>query len=218
MNLMVEKVVSKGYQANIHAIGDAANRQVLDALGYAQQLYSREDQRNRIEHAQIVALEDIVRFKDLDIIASMQPTHATSDKNMAEDRVGPQRIKGAYAWQSFLRQGTVVASGSDFPVESANPFLGFYASITRKDIQGNPLSGWYSNEAMDRVQTLKSFTIDAAFAGFQEDVLGSLEPGKWADFIIIDQDIMMAPDSMLWQTKVLQTWLAGEKVFDLTSE
>ena len=218
MNLMVEKVVSKGYQANIHAIGDAANRQVLDALGYAQQLYPREDQRNRIEHAQIVALEDIVRFKDLDIIASMQPTHATSDKNMAEDRVGPQRIKGAYAWQSFLRQGTVVASGSDFPVESANPFLGFYASITRKDIQGNPLSGWYSNEAMDRVQTLKSFTIDAAFAGFQEDVLGSLEPGKWADFIIIDQDIMMVPDSMLWQTKVLQTWVAGEKVFDLSSE
>lgn len=218
MNLMVEKVVSKGYQANIHAIGDAANRQVLDALGYAQQLYPREDQRNRIEHAQIVALEDIVRFKDLDIIASMQPTHATSDKNMAEDRVGPQRIKGAYAWQSFLRQGTVVASGSDFPVESANPFLGFYASITRKDIQGNPLSGWYSNEAMDRVQTLKSFTIDAAFAGFQEDVLGSLEPGKWADFIIIDQDIMMVPDSMLWQTKVLETWVAGEKVFDLSSE
>ena len=218
MNLMVEKVVSKGYQANIHAIGDAANRQVLDALGYAQQLYPREDQRNRIEHAQIVALEDVVRFKDLDIIASMQPTHATSDKNMAEDRVGPQRIKGAYAWQSFLRQGTVVASGSDFPVESANPFLGFYASITRKDIQGNPLSGWYSNEAMDRVQTLKSFTIDAAFAGFQEDVLGSLEPGKWADFIIIDQDIMMVPDSMLWQTKVLQTWVAGEKVFDLSLE
>lgn len=218
MNLMVEKVVSKGYQASIHAIGDAANRQVLDALGYAQQLYPREDQRNRIEHAQIVALEDIVRFKDLDIIASMQPTHATSDKNMAEDRVGPQRIKGAYAWQSFLRQGTVVASGSDFPVESANPFLGFYASITRKDIQGNPLSGWYSNEAMDRVQTLKSFTIDAAFAGFQEDVLGSLEPGKWADFIIIDQDIMMVPDSMLWQTKVLETWVAGEKVFDLSSE
>ena len=218
MNLMVEKVVSKGYQANIHAIGDAANRQVLDAIGYAQQLYPREDQRNRIEHAQIVALEDIVRFKDLDIIASMQPTHATSDKNMAEDRVGSQRIKGAYAWQSFLRQGTVVASGSDFPVESANPFLGFYASITRKDIQGNPLSGWYSNEAMDRVQTLKSFTIDAAFAGFQEDAIGSLEPGKWADFIIIDQDIMMAPDSMLWQTKVLQTWVAGEKVFDLSSE
>lgn len=218
MNAMAEKVVAKGYQANIHAIGDAANRQVIDALGYAQELHSREDQRNRIEHAQIVALEDIGRFKELDLIASMQPTHATSDKNMAEDRVGSQRIKGAYAWQSFLAQGTIVASGSDFPVESANPFLGIYASITRKDIQGNPLNGWYPEEAMDRVQTLKSFTIDAAYAGFQEDVLGSLEPGKWADFIIVDQDIVTAPDSMLWQTKVLETWVAGKKVFDRSTE
>ena len=148
----------------------------------------------------------------------MQPTHATSDKNMAEDRVGSQRIKGAYAWQSFLAQGTIVASGSDFPVESANPFLGIYASITRKDVQGNPLNGWYPEEAMDRVQTLKSFTLDAAYAGFQEGVLGSLEAGKWADFIIIDQDIMTAPDSMLWQTKVLQTWVAGKNVFDRSTE
>jgi len=218
MNAMAEKVVAKGYQANIHAIGDAANRQVIDALGYAQELHPREDQRNRIEHAQIVALEDIGRFKELDLIASMQPTHATSDKNMAEDRVGSQRIKGAYAWQSFLAQGTIVASGSDFPVESANPFLGIYASITRKDIQGSPLNGWYPEEAMDRVQTLKSFTIDAAYAGFQEGLLGSLESGKWADFIIIDQDIVTAPDSMLWQTKVLETWVAGKKVFDRSTE
>lgn len=218
MNAMAEKVVAKGYQANIHAIGDAANRQVIDALGYAQELHPRKDQRNRIEHAQIVALEDIGRFKELDLIASMQPTHATSDKNMAEDRVGSQRIKGAYAWQSFLAQGTIVASGSDFPVESANPFLGIYASITRKDIQGSPLNGWYAEEAMDRVQTLKSFTIDAAYAGFQEDVLGSLEPGKWADFIIIDQDIVTAPDSTLWQTKVLETWVAGKKVFDRSTD
>ena len=218
MNAMAEKVVSKGYQANIHAIGDAANRQVINALGYAQELNPREDQRNRIEHAQIVALEDIGRFKELSLIASMQPTHATSDKNMAEDRVGSQRIKGAYAWQSFLQQGTIVASGSDFPVESANPFLGIYASITRKDVQGNPLNAWYPEEAMDRVQTLKSFTLDAAYAGFQEDVLGSLEPGKWADFIIVDQDIMMEPESMLWQTKVLQTWVAGKKVFDRSTD
>ena len=218
MNAMAEKVVAKGYQANIHAIGDAANRQVIDALGYAQELHPREDQRNRIEHAQIVALEDIGRFKELDLIASMQPTHATSDKNMAENRVGSQRIKGAYAWQSFLAQGTIVASGSDFPVESANPFLGIYASITRKDIQGSPLNGWYPEEAMDRVQTLKSFTIDAAYAGFQEGVLGSLESGKWADFIIIDKDIVTAPDSMLWQTKVLETWVAGKKVFDRSTE
>lgn len=213
MNAMAEKVVSKGYQANIHAIGDAANRQVLDALAYAQEQHPNPDQRNRVEHAQIIELQDIPRFKELNIIASMQPTHATSDKNMAEDRVGSERIKGAYAWQTLLGQGTVVASGSDFPVESANPFLGLYAAITRKDIEGNPLGGWYANEAMTREQTLRSFTLDAAYAGFQEDVLGSLEEGKWADFIIIDRDIMRVEDSEIWQTEVLQTWVAGEPVF-----
>jgi len=213
MNAMAEKVVSKGFQANIHAIGDAANRQVLDALAYAQEQHPNPDQRNRVEHAQIIELHDIPRFKELNIIASMQPTHATSDKNMAEDRVGSERIKGAYAWQTLLGQGTVVASGSDFPVESANPFLGLYAAITRKDIEGNPLGGWYANEAMTREQTLRSFTLDAAYAGFQEDVLGSLEEGKWADFIIIDRDIMRVEDSEIWQTEVLQTWVAGEPVF-----
>ncbi len=213
MNAMAEKVVSKGFQANIHAIGDAANRQVLDALAYAQEQHPNPDQRNRVEHAQIIELQDIPRFKELNIIASMQPTHATSDKNMAEDRVGSERIKGAYAWQTLLGQGTVVASGSDFPVESANPFLGLYAAITRKDIEGNPLGGWYANEAMTREQTLRSFTLDAAYAGFQEDVLGSLEKGKWADFIIIDRDIMRVEDSEIWQTEVLQTWVAGEPVF-----
>ncbi|MEL0010625.1 MAG: amidohydrolase family protein [Bacteroidota bacterium] len=213
LNAMAEKVVSKGFQANIHAIGDAANRQVLDALAYAQEQHPNPDQRNRVEHAQIIELQDLPRFKELNIIASMQPTHATSDKNMAEDRVGSERIKGAYAWQTLLGQGTVVASGSDFPVESANPFLGLYAAITRKDIEGNPLGGWYANEAMTREQTLRSFTLDAAFAGFQEDVLGSLEEGKWADFIIIDRDIMRVEDSEIWQTEVLQTWVAGEPVF-----
>ena len=217
MNAMAEKVVGKGFQANIHAIGDAANRQVLDALAYAQQQHPSSDQRNRVEHAQIIEWDDIPRFKDLDIIASMQPTHATSDKNMAEDRVGSDRIKGAYAWQTLLGQGTVVASGSDFPVESANPFLGIYAAITRKDIQGNPLGGWYANEAMTREQTLRSFTLDAAYAGFQEDILGSLETGKWADFIIIDRDLMTVEDSQLWQTKVLQTWVAGKQVFSSES-
>lgn len=217
MNAMAEKVVGKGFQANIHAIGDAANRQVLDALAYAQQQHPGPDQRNRVEHAQIIEWDDIPRFKDLDIIASMQPTHATSDKNMAEDRVGSDRIKGAYAWQTLLGQGTVVASGSDFPVESANPFLGIYAAITRKDIQGNPLGGWYANEAMTREQTLRSFTLDAAYAGFQEDILGSLEAGKWADFIIIDRDLMTVEDSQLWQTKVLQTWVAGKQVFSSES-
>jgi hypothetical protein len=215
MNAAVSKVVGKGYQANIHAIGDAGNRQVLDALEYAQNEHGDQGLRNRVEHAQIVALEDIPRFKELDIIASMQPTHATSDKNMAEDRVGPQRIKGGYAWQTFLDQGTVVAAGSDFPVEHSNPFFGLYSAVTRMDHEGNPDGGWYPNESMSREQALKAFTIDAAYAGHQEEVLGSIEPGKWADFILIDTDYFNAPASKLWDIKVLETWVAGKKVYEL---
>lgn len=213
MNSMASKVIGKGYQANIHAIGDMGNRQVLDAFDFARNEHGEQGLRNRIEHAQIVSLEDIPRFLELNIIASMQPTHATSDKNMAEDRVGPQRIKGGYAWQTFLNQGTIVAAGSDFPVEHSNPFFGLYSAVTRMDHDGNPEEGWYSNEALTREQALKAFTLDAAYAGHQEKVLGSLEPGKWADFIIIDQDFFEAPASELWKIKVLETWVAGKKVF-----
>lgn len=213
MNQMASKVIRKGFQANIHAIGDAGNRQVLDALEFAQNESQTYDLRNRVEHAQIVALEDIPRFKELDIIASMQPTHATSDKNMAEDRVGPQRIKGGYAWQTFLDQGTVVAAGSDFPVEHSNPFFGLYSAVTRMDHNGNPEGGWYPEEALSREEALKAFTVDAAFAAHQEEVLGSLEPGKWADFIIMEEDYFEIPASEIWQIKVLETWVAGKRVF-----
>ncbi len=184
MDAAVSKVVGKGFQANIHAIGDAGNRQVLDALEKAQNEHGDQGLRNRVEHAQIVSLTDIPRFKELDIIASMQPTHATSDKNMAEDRVGPQRIKGGYAWKTFLEQGTVVAAGSDFPVEHSNPFFGLYSAVTRMDHSGNPEGGWYPNESLTRQEALRAFTIDAAYAAHQEDVLGSVEAGKWADFIL----------------------------------
>ena len=214
MDVAVSKVVGKGYQANIHAIGDAGNRQVLDALEKAQNEHGDQGLRNRVEHAQIVALEDIPRFKELDIIASMQPTHATSDKNMAENRVGPQRIKGGYAWKTFLDQGTVVAAGSDFPVEHSNPFFGLYSAVTRMDHEGNPDGGWYPNEAMSRTEALRAFTIDAAYAGHQEDILGSIESGKWSDFILIDTDYFKAPASELWKIEVLETWVAGEKVYD----
>ncbi|MFY0683936.1 MAG: amidohydrolase [Balneola sp.] len=214
MDAAVSKVVGKGFQANIHAIGDAGNRQVLDALEKAQNEHGDQGLRNRVEHAQIVSLEDIPRFKELDIIASMQPTHATSDKNMAEDRVGSQRIKGAYAWKTFLEQGTVVASGSDFPVEHSNPFFGLYSAVTRMDHDGNPDGGWYPSESLSRQEALRSFTLDAAYAGHQEDVLGSIESGKWADFILIDTDYFEAPASDLWEIKVLQTWVAGKKVYD----
>lgn len=210
----VSKVIGKGFQANIHAIGDAANRQVLDALEKAQNKYGDQGLRNRIEHAQIVSLKDIPRFKELGIIASMQPTHATSDKNMAEDRVGPQRIKGGYAWKTFLDQGTVVAAGSDFPVEHSNPFFGLYSAVTRMDHEGNPEEGWYPEESLTRKEALRAFTLDAAYAAHQEEVLGSIESGKWADFILIDTDYFEAPASELWKIKVLETWVAGKKVYD----
>lgn len=213
MNTMVAKVIAKGFQANVHAIGDAGNRQVLDSFQYAIDQHGDNGLRNRVEHAQIVEMGDIPRFKELNIIASMQPTHATSDKNMAEDRVGPQRIKGGYAWQTFLNQGTIVASGSDFPVEHSNPFFGLYSAVTRMGHDGEPEDGWYSNEALTREQALRSFTLDAAYAGHQEQVLGSLETGKWADFIVIDQDYFEAPASELWKIQVLETWVAGERVF-----
>ncbi len=213
MNEMILKVTEKGFQANVHAIGDRGNRQVLDAFEYAQSKTGDKGLRNRVEHAQIVALEDIPRFKELDIIASMQPTHATSDKNMAEDRVGSQRIKGGYAWQTFLNQGTVVAAGSDFPVEHSNPFYGLYSSVTRMGQDGEPEGGWYPNEALTREQALRAFTVDAAYAAHQEKVIGSIEPGKWADFILINEDYFEIEESEIWKIKVLETWVAGNRVF-----
>ncbi|HBZ39123.1 MAG TPA: amidohydrolase [Balneola sp.] len=213
MDASVSKVVGKGFQANIHAIGDAGNRQVLDALEKAQNEHGDQGLRNRVEHAQIVSLTDIPRFKELDIIASMQPTHATSDKNMAEDRVGPQRIKGGYAWKTFLEQGTVVAAGSDFPVEHSNPFFGLYSAVTRMDHSGNPEGGWYPNESLTRQEALRAFTIDAAYAAHQEDVLGSVEAGKWADFILLDENYFEIPASEIWKIKVHETWVAGKKVY-----
>jgi predicted amidohydrolase YtcJ len=214
LNAMLLKGASAGFQMNIHAIGDAANRQVLDGFGYINnELENQSALRHRVEHAQVVNLDDIPRFVDLDLIASMQPTHATSDMNMAEDRVGPDRIRGAYAWQTFLDQGTVIAAGSDFPVEDVNPFYGLYSAVTRQDHEGMPPGGWYSEQRMSRIETLRAFTIDAAFAAHQEDVLGTLEPGKWADFILIDRDFFEADASEIWQTEVNETWVAGERVY-----
>jgi len=157
------------------------------------------------------------RFKTLGLVASMQPTHATSDMNMAEDRVGKERIKGAYAWKTLLTQGTIIAGGSDFPVESANPFFGLHAAVTRTDHEGKPIKGWHPEEAMTLTQAFRAFTLDAAYAQHQEKVIGSLEPGKWADFILVDQDPFKIAPADLWKTKVLETWLAGEQVFSQTS-
>ncbi len=212
VNAKVKKANDMGFQVGIHAIGDFGNRQSLDAFDAAQG-GKASPLRNRVEHAQIITLQDIPRFAELGVIASMQATHATSDMNMAEDRIGAERLKGAYAWRKLLDSGAVVANGSDFPVEMANPMLGLYASVSRKDRAGLPEGGWHAEEGMTREEALHSFTLAAAFAAHQEDRLGSLEPGKWADFIVIDRDFFTIPEAEIDDIQVLQTWVGGEKVY-----
>jgi predicted amidohydrolase YtcJ len=212
----VRKANAKGFQVGIHAIGDLGNHMALDAFERAQDS-KPSPMRNRVEHAQIIALDDIPRFSELGVIASMQPVHATSDMNMAEDRVGPQRIKGAYAWRRLLDSGAVLASGSDFPVELPNPFHGLYAAVARQDRQGLPEEGWYADQAMTRAEALHSFTLAAAFAAHQENRLGSLEAGKWADFIVVDRDYFKIPVGEIHDVRVLQTWVGGQLVYDAAS-
>jgi len=210
--------IQAGFQVAIHAIGDKGNRIALDEVEHAYATIGGRKLRHRIEHSQVVALDDIPRFKSLDVIASMQPTHATSDMNMAEDRLGSDRLKGAYAWRSFLDQGSVLVSGSDFPIELANPFHGIHAAVTRQNQFDEPYGGWISKQAMTTEEAVRSFTIDAAWAAHQDKVLGGLTEGKWADFILLDQDLFAIPVNELWKTKVAETWLAGKLVYAKSAE
>ncbi|HKX91768.1 MAG TPA: amidohydrolase family protein [Sphingomicrobium sp.] len=203
---------ANGYQLAIHAIGDAANAQVISAYEELARKYGA-DRRWRIEHFQVADPQDIPRLAKTGIIASMQPTHQTSDRLMAEKRLGPNRLTGAYAWQSVLKSGARLAFGSDFPVESPNPFPGLAAAITRQDMEGQPPGGWIPAERLSFPQALDAFTRAAAYAGFAEDRIGSLEPGKWADFIIIDRDPTKVDAQSLARTQVLETWVAGKKAW-----
>ena len=205
------EVIGAGFQLNYHAIGDRANRLGLDTFAQTFKVFPENKSRHRIEHAQVIALDDLPLFPKYGIIASMQPTHATSDMNMAEDRLGKHRLQGAYAWQTLLEIGADIAFGSDFPVELANPFHGLHAAITRQDAQGHPEGGWLGHESVTREQAFKGFTLDAAYAAFQEDMIGSLEVGKQADFIIIDRDIFAVDESLIRDTRVLETWVAGKR-------
>jgi predicted amidohydrolase YtcJ len=213
IDAMIAKAMKKGYQVNVHAIGDAGNRQILDT--FAKEIPANRGQalRHRIEHAQVVTPADIPRFKSVGIIPSMQPTHATSDKNMAEQRIGPERIKGAYAWRTFLAQGSRIACGSDFPVEAPNPFFGIHAAVTRQDADGNPIAGWYPEQEMSLKEAFRCFTLDAAYAGHQEKTLGSLEAGKYADFIVIDRDLFKISPYDIHKIGVLETWVGGRQVY-----
>ena len=198
-----------GWQVCVHAIGDRANREVLDAFEAA----APKDARFRIEHAQCLNLEDIPRFAKLGVIASMQPTHCTSDMRWAEERVGKERVKGCYAWRRLLDAGARLAGGSDFPVEDENPILGFIAAVTRQDLKGQPEGGWQPDQRLTREEALRLFTLDAAYSGFEENLRGTLAPGKYADFVILSGDLMKVPDAELQKLHVVQTVIGGETVY-----
>ncbi|MEO0437020.1 MAG: amidohydrolase [Pseudomonadota bacterium] len=205
--------LNQGYQLNVHAIGDRANTLVLDKFEALNQDSESRLRRHRIEHAQVLQLSDINRFRDLGIIASIQPTHATSDKNMAGDRLGEARLEGAYLWKTLLEAGARLAGGSDFPVEPPNPFYGLHAAVTREDRNGDPLGGWRPDERLSRKEALSLFTTDAAYAGHAEDFLGQLSPGYAADFILVRDDYFEVPARNIWRNQVEATVVAGRLVF-----
>ena len=209
---LINQAMTAGFQVNVHAIGDGANMIVMDNFEALIQQTGTRAQRHRIEHAQILRFEDILRFNELDVIPSMQATHATSDKNMAQDRIGDVRIHGAYAWRKLLDTGVIIANGSDFPVESPNPFFGLHAAITRQDHNNEPPGGWFPEERMTHEEALLSFTLDAAYAAHQEDLLGTLEPGKKADFILINEDLFEMDPTGIWDIEVAKTWVGGRLV------
>lgn len=211
------KATQAGFQVAAHAIGDAANHTVLDAFEEVFKKYpTHSSPRFRIEHAQILQAKDIPRFAKLGVIPSMQATHCTSDMPWVHNRIGIQRAKeGAYAWQALLKSGAKIANGSDAPVESASPILGIYSAITRKDLNGKPELGWHSENKMTRLQALKSYTVDAAYAAFQEDLKGSIEVGKLADFTVLSADILKVPEDKIPSVRVEMTIVAGKVAFDL---
>jgi predicted amidohydrolase YtcJ len=209
-----------GWQLWIHAIGDRGNRVALDAFEAAAEAIPDAPEgarRPRIEHAQVIAPEDFPRFGRFGVIASIQPTHATSDMPWAEERVGPSRIAGAYAWRRLKNAGARLAGGSDCPVESENPLLGFYAAVTRRDVEGRPPGGWRAGERLSRMEALALFTSDAAYAAFEESWRGRIEPGFAADFTILARDPMVVPEDQIPALEVAATVVAGRVVFGALS-
>ena len=208
------KALKAGFQVNTHAIGDRGNRVTLDAYEAALKQVPVADHRFRIEHAQILNYADVPRFAQLGVIPSMQASHQTSDMYWAGMRLGVHRLPGAYAWRALLNTGVVIPNGSDFPVEYVNPLISFHAAIARQDANDWPAGGWYPEQIMTRDEALKAMTIWPAYAAFQERDLGSLTPGKYADFTVLDQDIMRVPASLVLKTRVVSTWVGGKAVYE----
>jgi predicted amidohydrolase YtcJ len=213
LNALTLEAMKAGFQVNTHAIGDKANTVSLDAFAKAIQVTKSGVLRHRIEHAQVIHPDDFSRFQQLNVIASVQPTHATSDKNMAENRIGSERIKGAYAWSRLMDNEALLAGGSDFPIEPAEPLFGIHAAVTRQDRNNQPEGGWYKNEGVTLSQAFHMFTLGAAYSAHQDDIIGSIEPGKKADFVLIAEDPFYTQPEKLWQIQVLETWVNGKPVF-----
>ncbi|MGB5874899.1 MAG: amidohydrolase [Bacteroidota bacterium] len=210
-----DQCLESGFQLCVHAIGDRGNALTLNVYesAFKSLKTNTKDVRFRVEHAQILHPEEIPKFARLGVIPSMQPTHCTSDMYWAEERVGQKRAIGAYAWRSLIDAGSIIPAGSDFPVEGPNPLWGFYAAITRQDQSGWPEGGWYGEQRMTREEALKAFTIWGAYAAFQEDEKGSLEPGKWADLVVLSGDLMSIPAEEIPAVRVDLTVVGGRVVF-----
>lgn len=221
---MLEEALKKTIQVETHAIGDRANRTILDWYEMAFNdvpmilRMDRNPPRWRIEHAQILSPADIPRFAKLGVIPSMQPSHAIGDLHFAPSRLGMKRLEGAYAWQTLIKSGVVIAGGSDAPVERGEPMIEFYAAVARKDQKGFSGEGWHPEEKVTREQALKMFTTWAAYAAFEEKQRGTIEPNKWADLTILSADIMQIPEADILKTKCVMTVIGGEIVFDTTSK
>jgi hypothetical protein len=213
MRRVAAKALRNGFQLNIHAIGDRANRAVLDIYQDALREVPTGDHRFRIEHAQILRYQDIPRFAELDVIPSMQGSHQTSDMYWVPNRLGWSRSQGSYTWRSLLNSGVVIPNGSDFPVEAVNPLISFRAFFTRMDENGFPAGGWFPGERTTRDEALLSITMWPAYAAFMESESGSLTAGKYADFVVLDQDIMTVDEGRVLDTQVLMTVLGGKTVY-----
>jgi predicted amidohydrolase YtcJ len=211
---VADAALQTGMQVSTHCIGTRGNRLALEAYENALRSHPVRDHRFRIEHAQFVETGEVAAFVRLGVIPSMQPTHATSDMRFVEERVGPERAERGYAWRDMLDSGLIVPAGSDFPVESADPLLGIYAAVTRSDLEGQPEGGWYPAQRMTVEEAIRGFTIWAAFAGFREDVLGSIEVGKLADFTVLDKDILSVPPREIPLAEVLYTIVGGAIVYE----
>jgi predicted amidohydrolase YtcJ len=211
---LTERAIREGLQPCVHAIGDRANRMVLDAFESALRCSGADgDVRPRIEHAQIISPQDIPRFARLGVTASVQSAHQISDMGWAEDRLGPKRARHAYPWRSLIDAGARLSNGTDAPVESASPLRTFHAAISRQNEAGEPAGGWHPEQCMTRREAIASMTAWAARAGFQEKILGSITPGKYADFVIVDRDWMTIPTEEIMHSKILSTYFAGRRVY-----